>query len=59
MGGVCDMQVRDKNGYKILAENPKGNRPLERAMHKWECNIKMNLKANECKRVNWIHFGSG
>jgi hypothetical protein len=32
-----------------------GNRPPARHRHRWEHNIKMNLKGVWCKDVGWIH----
>jgi len=32
----------------ILVENPEGKRPVGRCTHKWEDNIKMDLKELEC-----------
>jgi hypothetical protein len=33
-----------RGGYKFLVGQPEGNRPLERPRHRWEDNIKMDLK---------------
>jgi hypothetical protein len=30
--------------YKILVGKPEGNRPLRRPRHRWEDNIKMDLR---------------
>ena len=38
----------------ILAEKPKGKRPLGRARRRWEDNIKMDLKEVECGGIEWI-----
>jgi hypothetical protein len=32
------------NMYKNLAGKPEGKKPLRRPMHRWENNIKMDLK---------------
>jgi hypothetical protein len=33
-----------RNAYQILVTKPEGNRPLGRPEHRWEDNIKMNLR---------------
>jgi hypothetical protein len=30
--------------YRVLVEKPEGRRPLGRPRHRWEDNIKMDLK---------------
>jgi len=40
----------------ILVENPEGKRPVGRCTHKWEDNIKMDLKELECM---WSTRGLG
>jgi hypothetical protein len=30
--------------YRVLVGKPEGKRPLGRPMHRWEDNIKMNLR---------------
>jgi hypothetical protein len=41
--------------YKILVGKPEGSRPLGRSKHKWEDNIKMDLKEIGWKCRDWIH----
>jgi hypothetical protein len=41
---------------KNLVGDPKGKRPLERPTHKWEDNIKMDLREIGNREVNWIHL---
>ena len=36
--------VEGRNAFKILAGTPAGKRPLGRPRHKWEDNIRMDLK---------------
>jgi hypothetical protein len=38
------MREAMRNAYKILAGKPEGNRPLGRPRHRWENNIKMDLR---------------
>ena len=33
-----------RSAFKILTGNPTGKRPLGRPRHRWEDNIRMNLK---------------
>jgi hypothetical protein len=42
------------NAYRILVENPEGNRPLERPRRQWEDNIRMDLRAIEWDGIDWI-----
>jgi hypothetical protein len=37
--------MREKrNAYRVIVSKPEGNRPHGRPRHKWESNIKMDLK---------------
>jgi hypothetical protein len=40
--------------YKVLVGKPEGKRPLGRPMHRWEDNIRMDLRevGSECE--DWI-----
>ena len=40
--------------YRVLVGNPEGKRPLERPRHRWENNIKMDLKEVGCGGMDWI-----
>jgi hypothetical protein len=40
MGRVCST----KRAYKGLVGRPEGKKPLGRATHRWEDNIKMDLR---------------
>jgi hypothetical protein len=40
-----------RNVYNILAGKPEGKRPVRRPKHRWEDNIKVDLKEG----VGWIH----
>ena len=37
------------NAFKILKAKPTGKRPLGRSRHRWENNVRMNLKINRYK----------
>jgi hypothetical protein len=47
-------EVRD--AYNILVGRPEGRRPLGRPKHKWEDNIKMDLREIGFGDVDWIHL---
>jgi hypothetical protein len=44
-----------RNSY-ILVGKPEGKRPLGRPRHRWEDNIKMDLRELGWEGVNWIHL---
>jgi hypothetical protein len=37
-----------KNAYNILVRNPEGKRPLGRSRHRWEDNIRLDLREIGC-----------
>jgi len=49
-----------RNVYKILVRKPEKKRPLRRPKHRWEDNIRLNLK-EEVGRVQigfiWLSIG--
>jgi hypothetical protein len=51
LGGVEGTGV-----YRVLVGRPKGNRPLERPRHRWEDNIKMDLRELGIDGANWIQL---
>jgi hypothetical protein len=49
--------MRERRGvYRVLVGKPEGKRQLERAMCRWESNIKMDLKKVECGVMDWIEL---
>jgi hypothetical protein len=44
------------NKHKILVGNPEGTKPLGRPRHRWEDNIKMDLREIGFGDVDWIHL---
>jgi hypothetical protein len=42
--------------YKIMARKHEGKRLLVRLRHRWEDNIKMDLKEVGWECVDWIHL---
>jgi hypothetical protein len=44
--------------YRVLVGRPKSKRPLGRPRHRWENNIKLDLREIGINGVNWIRIGS-
>jgi hypothetical protein len=44
-----------RSTFKILTGKPKGERPIERPRHRWEDNIRMDLKEVGVNMRNWIN----
>jgi hypothetical protein len=42
--------------YRVLVGRPKGKRPLGRPRHRWEVNIKMDLREIGINGANWIRL---
>jgi hypothetical protein len=42
--------------YRILVGRPGGKRPLGRPRHRWEGNIKLDLKELGINGANWIQL---
>jgi len=42
-----------------LVGKPEGKRPLGRTRHRWEDNVRMDLKEIGWECLDWIHAGSG
>ena len=42
------------NAYRVLVGKPEGKRPLGRPRHRWEDNIKMDLREVGCDPEDWI-----
>jgi hypothetical protein len=45
-----------RNAYKISVGNPEGKRPLRRPKHRWEDNIKTDLREVGFEVVILIHL---
>ena len=43
-----------RSAFKMLTGTPAGKRPLGRRRHRWEDNIRMNLKEIGINTRNWI-----
>jgi hypothetical protein len=45
-----------RNAYKILVGKPEGKKPLRRARHRWQSNIRMDPGEIVWEGVDWIHL---
>jgi len=54
-GQVACMGER-RGVYRILLGKPEGKRPPRRPRHKWEDNIKMDLREVGCGGMDWIEL---
>jgi hypothetical protein len=45
--------------YRVLVGRPEGKKPLRRPRHRWEDNIKMDLREIVIDGANWIHLAQG
>jgi hypothetical protein len=52
-GHVACMGER-RSAYRALVGKPEGRRPLGRPRHRWEDNIKMDLREVGWRGVDWI-----
>ena len=43
-----------RSAFKILSSKPTGKRPLGRLRHRWENNIRMNLKEIGVNMRHWV-----
>jgi hypothetical protein len=59
MGRMSSTHGELRSGYKVLVGKPEGKRPHEGLRHKWEDNIKTNLKEVEWKSVDLIWLAQG
>jgi hypothetical protein len=54
VGRTCGLSHGEGRGvYRVLVGRPKGKRPPGRPKHKWEDNIKMDLREIGIDGVNW------
>jgi hypothetical protein len=42
--------------YRVLVGRPEGKRPVGRLRHRWEDNIKMDLREIQIDGANWIRL---
>jgi hypothetical protein len=48
------MENEDLNYSRILLGKPEGKKPLGRPIHRWEDNIKMDLREIRMGDMNWV-----
>jgi len=48
-----------RNAYKMLIRIPEEKTPLVRARHKWEDNIRVDLREVGWENVEWMHLAQG
>jgi hypothetical protein len=56
MGVRCRTLAEMRNAYNILVGKPKGKRPLRRNRHRWEDNIRLDLREIVWEDVKWMHL---
>jgi hypothetical protein len=54
-GHVARME-EGRGVYRVLVGKPEGKRPLGRPRHRWEDNIKMDLRGIGINGANWIQL---
>jgi hypothetical protein len=54
MGRACSTQGEKRNAYRIVVGKPEGKRPLGRPRHRWEDNIRMDLREIGWAGRDWI-----
>jgi hypothetical protein len=54
-GHVACMREK-RNAYRIFVDKPQGKIPSARPRHRWEDNIKMDLREVGCSDMDWIHL---
>jgi hypothetical protein len=54
MGRACSTNGEKMNSYRILMENPEGERPLGRPRRRWVDNIKIDLREIGWGGIDWI-----
>jgi hypothetical protein len=48
-----------RNIYSFLLGKPEGKRPLRRPRHRWEDNIRMDVREIGWEGVDWMHLTQG
>jgi hypothetical protein len=54
-GQLAHMEEK-RNAYRILMRKPEGKRPLGRPRHRWEDNIKMDVRVIGWGDMDWIYM---
>jgi hypothetical protein len=45
-----------RNAYRVVLGKPEGKRPLGRRRHRWQNDIKMDLRELSWGGTDWIHL---
>jgi hypothetical protein len=58
MGWVDHVAFVEETGnvYKVMVGKPEGKGPFGRPRHRWEGNIRMDLREIGWESVNWFHL---
>jgi hypothetical protein len=54
MGRACSANREKRNAYRTLVRKSEGERPLERPIHRWVDNIKIDVSEIEWDGMDWI-----
>jgi hypothetical protein len=54
--GNVALMAEERGVYNISVGRPEGRRPLGRPRHRWEDNIKIDLRERGFGDVDWIHL---
>ena len=52
--GHVERVEQSRNAYRVLVGKPEGKRPLGRPRHRWEDDIRMDLREVGCDPGEWI-----
>jgi hypothetical protein len=53
MSGACSTNGEKRNAYRILVGKPEREKSLGRPRHRWEDNIKMDLREIRWGGMDW------
>jgi hypothetical protein len=56
MGRICSTHGAKRNACRVLVGKSGGKRPLGRPRHRWEDNIKVDLREIGWGGMDWIHL---
>jgi hypothetical protein len=56
MNSACSAYGGRRGIYRVLVGKPEGKRPLGIPRHRWEYDIKMDLKEVGCGGMEWIEL---
>ena len=54
--GLVARMEQSRNSHRVLVGKPQGERSLGRPRHRWEDNIKMDLREVGCDPGEWINL---